>query len=184
MSTPFKLRCAAAYVRQGGVIAYPTEAVYGLGCDPLQADAVLRLIDLKQRPWQKGVILLASCWSQVAPYVVVDGQMQAKLMDSWPGPYTWLVPAQPWVPWWIRGRHSQVAVRITDHPLAAALCDHVGHAVVSTSANPAGRPAAKARTDLDPGFAAGIDMWLSGELGGLSQPTQIRDVCTDMIIRS
>jgi len=137
----FALRRAARMLTAGGVIAYPTEAVYGLGCDPLDAQAVTRLLAIKRRPVEKGLILIASRFDQLGPYVQpLTAAIRQRLDESWPGPNTWLLPADPATPRWIRGDHRTIAVRVTAHPLAAALCEAFGGAIVSTSANPAGRP--------------------------------------------
>ncbi|HEY0719815.1 MAG TPA: Sua5/YciO/YrdC/YwlC family protein, partial [Gammaproteobacteria bacterium] len=138
--TPWQLREAVRVLHDGGLIAYPTEAVYGLGCDPLNADAVLRLLELKQRPWQKGLILIAAEQTQLEPYLLpLDSAMLARVAPTWPGPYTWLLPARDETPWWLRGEHDTLAVRVTAHPVAAALCRAFGGPIISTSANLAGK---------------------------------------------
>src|SRR5512143_218632 len=138
--TPWQLREAVRVLHHGGLIAYPTEAVYGLGCDPRNADAVLRLLNLKQRPWQKGLILIAADLAQLDPYLLpLDEMMRARVVPTWPGPNTWLLPARVETPHWLRGEHDTLAVRVTAHPVAAALCRAFGGPIVSTSANLAGK---------------------------------------------
>ena len=118
---------AADLLLMGGIVAYPTEAVYGLGCDPLNRAAVYRLLALKRRPVDKGLILIASRFDQLRPFVQpVDDDVRQRLDDTWPGPNTWLLPARTDCPAWLRGRHRTLAVRVTAHPLAAALCDAWG----------------------------------------------------------
>ena len=120
MPSQFLIRRATAAIRHGGVIAYPTEAVYGLGCNPLDWDAVQRLLDLKQRPIDKGLILIASEFDQLRPFIIEPAQeIMAPVFSSWPGPTTWLLPAAPRVPKWLTGRHRSIAIRVTAHPLAA-----------------------------------------------------------------
>ena len=180
----FILRRAAHMLRTGAIIAYPTEAVYGLGCDPLDPDAVLRLLAVKQRPVNKGLILIASHFDQVAPFVTVPNEtIQERINASWPGPNTWLLPARPDTPQWLRGKHTSLAVRVTAHPLAAALCDAFGGAIVSTSANASGRP--PARNSLQARLRCpGIDLVINAPTGEAARPTTIRDALTGRVLRA
>lgn len=183
--TAFHLRTARRVLQAGGILAYPTEAVFGLGCDPLNPEAVMRLLALKQRPWQKGLILVASTRQQLAPYLdTLSSDIEAKLDESWPGPVTWLLPAKPEVPYWLRGEHSTLAVRVTAHPLAAALCDIVGGPIVSTSANLAGHRPARSALTVQRELGWEVDYILHGTLGDSDKPTEIRDASTGRIIRA
>ena len=176
---------AITALQQGGIIAYPTEAVYGLGCDPLNQAAVARLLSLKKRPVSKGLILIAAEWEQLACYVKpIPTQAMATVLATWPGPVTWLFPAARMTPDWIRGEHATVAVRVTAHPIARALCMHFGRPIVSTSANPAGQLPARDAEAVSKIFTAGVEIIVGGEVGGLLQPTEIRDVETGKTIRS
>jgi len=169
---------AVAILRRGGLIAYPTEAVWGLGCDPFDADAVQRLFEVKQRPQAKGLIVIASSLEQIEPLVDLDALAPARRDDvlaSWPGPHTWTIPARAHVPERVRGDHPTLAVRVTAHPVAAALCEGFGRPIVSTSANLAGDPPPRQRADLDPRVLAGLDGVVEGVTGGLDRPTTIRD---------
>lgn len=169
----------------GDIIAYPTEAVYGLGCDPYNAAAVIELLQLKSRSIEKGLILIASAQSQLQPFMGKLGKtMQARLDASWPGPTTWLVPASASTPVWLRGAHNSIAVRVTAHPVAASLCQAAGQAIVSTSANLSGKRPATTRLQVLSCFRGRIRLILSGEIGHASKPTEIRDVCTGQIIRA
>ncbi|OZB81712.1 MAG: tRNA threonylcarbamoyladenosine biosynthesis protein RimN, partial [Halothiobacillus sp. 13-55-253] len=118
-NTPFRLRQTGQILSQGGVIAYPTEAVFGLGCDPLDAIAVERILTLKQRDWRKGLILLAANLEQLHPWISLSPEELAKISAHWPGPATWVVPASQNTPDWITGGRDEVAVRVTAHPVAA-----------------------------------------------------------------
>jgi len=139
-----KLRTAARQLRYGRVIAYPTEAVYGLGCDPTNIDAVQSILDIKGRPAEKGLILIGADFEQLLPYIDLEGIRDLpRVLDTWPGPVTWIIKARPDVPAWLRGAHDSVAVRVTAHPLAARLAKTFGKPLVSTSANPSGRPPAR-----------------------------------------
>lgn len=179
-----RLRRAVALMCAGGVVAYPTEAVWGLGCDPDNPRAVARLLALKQRPWHKGLILLAARIEQFGPLIErLDSGSQQTLKESWPGPETWLVPAAGLVPEWISGRFETVALRVTDHPLAAGLSLAFGGPIVSTSANPAGRPAARHRLDVRRYFRDRLDDITPGATGGRERPSRIRDLRTGRVLR-
>ena len=176
---------AARHVNAGGVIAYPTEAVYGLGCDPRDGAAVLRLLKLKQRPIAKGLILIAARFEDLQPYIAkLPAETLSKLRKSWPGPVTWLLPARLEVPYWLRGSHATLAVRVTAHPLAAALCRACGGVLVSTSANISKRPPARTALAVRRCFGADIDYVLNGALGGLDKPTRIIDAQSGRVVRA
>lgn len=180
------LPAALAALRTGGVIAYPTEGVWGLGCDPRDQAAVLRLLALKRREVDKGLILVASDPSQLRDYVdldPLDADTRAAINASWPGPQTWIVPASSRAPRWITGAHDGIAVRVSAHPGVAALCAAFGHALVSTSANLASHAAPRMRAELDPRIVAGVDAVLAGETSGLAQPTPIRDARSGKSVR-
>ncbi len=180
-----RLRRAAHCFHRGGLIAYPTEAVYGLGCDPLNGGAVARLLDLKQRSVDKGLILIAADFNQLAPFVqALPSPALAKVMQSWPGPATWLFPAAAPTPFWLTGRHPTLAVRVTAHPLAAALCRSCGSALVSTSANVSSRPPARSPLGVYTRFGRRLDCVLHGALGSLDRPTSIRDALSGRLIRA
>ncbi len=180
----FRIRQAARRVRAGGVIAYPTEAVYGLGCDPLDGPAVHWLLGLKRRPVGKGLILIAADFDQLRPYVrTLDPVRMDEVLASWPGPNTWLLPARVDLPYWLRGDHSTLAVRVTDHPLAAELCRACGSPLVSTSANLSGRSPARSALEVRRQFGDRLDLILDGPLGGLARPTTIRDARDGQLVR-
>jgi L-threonylcarbamoyladenylate synthase len=182
--TGFRLQRAARILRQGGVVAYPTEAVYGLGCDPLNRDAVLRILAIKQRPMSKGLILIASELDQLRPFIAPPtDEIQARIDATWPGPATWVMPVPHSTPRWLRGEHDSLAVRVTAHPLAAALCRAFGGAIVSTSANASGRP--PARNALQARLRCpDIDLILNGPTGGADRPTSIRDAVSGRLFRA
>jgi L-threonylcarbamoyladenylate synthase len=181
----FKLREAVRALLGGGIVAYPTEAVYGLGCAPLNPDAVLRLLALKRRSVDKGLILVAADFSQLEPYLLpLDVALERQVVASWPGPVTWLLPVRPEVPGWLRGSHDTLAVRVSAHPVVRALCAAYGGPIVSTSANPAGRRPARNALTVQRMFGGGVDFILHAPLGGLERPTQIRDGRSGRIIRA
>lgn len=180
-----KIKRAAHCLQDGGIIAYPTEAVWGLGCDPWNEIAVMRLLGVKQRAVDKGLILVAATLEQIAPvYHCLDQDQQATLKKSWPGPYTWLVPdIENRIPYWIKGDHSSVAIRISAHPLVRELCLAFGAPVVSTSANITGRPALRSRVKVMTALHNKVDMVLPGSLGDSAQPSSIRDLSSGKTIR-
>ncbi|KHL52743.1 Sua5/YciO/YrdC/YwlC family protein [Xanthomonas cannabis] len=177
---------AVATLQRGGVIAYPTEAVWGLGCDPAQEAAVLRLLEIKRRPVDKGVIVVASAIERLYDWIDLDALAPARrqeVLASWPGPHTWILPVTSRAPRWVTGTHDGLAVRISAHPVVAALCAAWGGPLVSTSANLAGEPPARSREALDPALLATIDGVVAGDVGGQAQPTQIRDARTGQVLR-
>lgn len=180
----WQLRQAVRSLHGGGVLAYPTEAVWGLGCDPLKLDSVRRILRLKFRPVDKGLILIAAHFADLEPFLAPLHQtLYNQVMASWPGPVTWLLPAQDWVPVELRGRHDSLAVRVTAHPLARAVCDAFGGAIVSTSANPSARPPARNALQVRRYFNGNIDHLLAGATGGASTPSEIRDGRSGKILR-
>lgn len=179
-----KIALAAALLKQGGVIVYPTEAVWGVGCDPQNHKAVMRLLAMKNREWQKGLILIAAHIEQVEPYIDMPSRMAwRRATATWPGASTWVFPATDYCPMWISGERSTVAVRVTAHPLAARLCEEFGGAIVSTSANRAGDPPARSASDARIALRNRFDLLVPGALGGLDQPTIIRDSANGNILR-
>ncbi|HET8898847.1 MAG TPA: Sua5/YciO/YrdC/YwlC family protein [Rhodanobacteraceae bacterium] len=181
------IRTAAAALRAGGVVAYPTEAVYGLGCDPRNHDAFARLFALKQRPPEQGVLLIAASFEQAAEYMdlaaVPAGALAAARAD-WPGPHTWIFPRAEAVPEWIAGAHAGIALRVTAHGPAAELCRAFGGAIVSTSANPHGEPPARDAATVRHYFETRLDALVDAPCGGLARPTSIRDALSGAIIRA
>ncbi|ENO15298.2 Sua5/YciO/YrdC/YwlC family protein [Marinobacter nanhaiticus D15-8W] len=176
---------AAQCLKAGGVIAYPTEAVWGLGCDPWNAEAVGQVLALKDRPEHKGVILVAASLGQVAHlFDPLDPALRKSAEQYWPGPVTCLVPdPEEQVPEWIRGRHSAVAVRVSAHPLVQRLCRAFGAPIVSTSCNPAGRQPARNPWQVSRYFGDALDFTLPGRLGGQRQPSRIIDLVSGRRLR-
>ncbi|AHG19884.1 tRNA(ANN) t(6)A37 threonylcarbamoyladenosine modification protein [Chania multitudinisentens RB-25] len=167
------------------VVAYPTEAVFGLGCDPDSEQAVMALLDLKQRPWDKGLILIAADYSQLTPYIddsVLGEQQRTVMFASWPGPVTWVVPAKPQTPRFLTGRFYSLAVRVSDHPLVQQLCRQFGKPLVSTSANLSGQEPCRTVAEVKLQFGESFPV-LAGNVGGRLNPSEIRDALTGEQIR-
>ena len=178
-----KLRQAAYFLSCGEIIAYPTEAVYGLGCDPLNESAVQRILELKQRPVAKGMILIAANFQQIEDYIEIDETIRKRITSTWPGPNTWVLPAQSWVPEYLTGKHQTIAVRITSHPIAAKICEYFGHSIISTSANPSGLKPPKTLLQLRKYFSPQDLLMIPGTTGALNQPTTIRNAVTGERLR-
>ncbi len=175
---------AAQALVNGGIIAYPTEAVWGLGCLPQYKEAVERILELKNRPVDKGLILVAASTEQLASYL--DGLTAAELKrisNTWPGPVTWLVPDNGTAPSWIKGSHQTVALRVSNHPVIQSICNTVGSAIVSTSANLTGRKPIRDLLNLRRQFGAYVDYVYADELGGSSTVTAIRHLREDRLVR-
>ena len=167
-------------LQQEEVIAYPTEAVFGLGCDPDSEKAVNALLALKQRPWQKGLILIAANYEQLKPYIddaaLTDSQRET-IFSVWPGPVTWVIPARPETPRWLTGSFDSLAVRVSDHPLVQQLCSQYGKPLVSTSANLSGQEPCRTTEEVRIQFGSSLPR-LAGLVGGRLNPSEIRDALT------
>ena len=175
---------AVACLRRGAVIAYPTEAVYGLGCDPFDAQAVAQLFALKQRPASQGVLLIAADFSQVENFIgPVAAEAIARARATWPGPHTWVFPRSEQTPAWLAGSHAGIALRVTAHPIAAGLCRTFGGALVSTSANHHGELPARSADEVRSSFGDQVAYIVSGAVGGLDRPTPIRNAVNGEVFR-
>lgn len=175
---------AARVLAAGGLVAYPTEGVWGLGCDPLDTDAVYRLLQLKRRSPTQGLILIAHALSVLEPWFESPStKAWERITASWPGPVTWLLPACPNAPEWITGGRDTVALRVTAHPPAAALCKRYGSPIVSTSANLSGQRPARSAAEVRRRFGDGIDFVLNGKTGSLAGPTPVKDADSGGVIR-
>ncbi len=182
---PWQLRLARRVIGAGGIVAYPTEGVWGLGCDPLNADAVERVLAIKRRDAAKGLILIAAAREQLSPYIEpLPADVEKQVTATWPGPVTWILPAAPGAPRPLTGGRSTLAARVTAHPLVRALCETCGQALVSTSANLSGRPPARSALTVRMHLGTLVDYILPGPLGGRTRPTEIRDATSGRIIRA
>jgi L-threonylcarbamoyladenylate synthase len=175
---------AAQFLRNGQVVAYPTEAVYGLGCDPSNEAAVRHVLQLKERPEAAGLILIGDRFERFEPFVgaLPPGQLD-RAMATWPGPVTWLFPRGAGVPDWLAGAHPTIALRVTAHPVCRELCAAFGGAIVSTSANPRAAEPARTADRVTAYFGDALAGIVQGELGRESRPSEIRDLATGRVIR-
>jgi len=177
------IRRAGRILRDGGVVAYPTEGVFGLGSIPDDAEAAVRLLRIKRRDPAMGLVLIAAWAEQLDEYADL-GDDAGKLTSSATRPVTWIVPARADTPYWITGDHEGVAVRITAHPIAAALCAAADSALISTSANLAGHPPARNQWVLRRRFHGLVDYIVPGHCGPAAGPSEIRVLETGDVIRA
>ncbi len=177
--------CAVDALRRGALVAYPTEAVFGLGCDPLNARSLERVVACKRRGRRKGLILVGHSVAQVLEFAGACGEtMLAPVLASWPGPTTWLLPAASHAHPLLTGGGDKVALRVSAHPIVAELCARFGRAVVSTSANVSGRPPARSAAEVRRQLGAAVDVLLNGPLGGDSAPSAIKDARSARLVRA
>lgn len=185
------VKVAAHRLMEGSVIAYPTEAVWGLGCDPLNEQACLDLLQIKRRPIQKGMILIAGSIDEFAGILSALPVNQVQKLDAaWQnqistGAITFLVPdILEQVPYWIKGSHNSVALRVSQHPLVKSLCQAFGGPLVSTSANRSGKPPARSRVLVEKYFGGQLEFIVPGALGGATNPSKIIDFYTGKTVRA
>ena len=183
-ANPKLLQCVAA-LNAGEVVAYPTEAVWGLGCDPSNAHAVEKILNLKNRVWSKGLILVAASIEQF-DYLIHDcsEEQKAKLSETWPGHNTWLVEHKGRVSPWVCGQHKTVALRVSQHPIVKALCEQFGGPIVSTSANPQGLRPATSMMSARRYFSNRGVHFSPGNIGNAKSPSVIRMLSTGEKIRA
>lgn len=175
------LTIAADVLLRGGVIAYPTEGVFGLGCLPDDLNAVARVVAIKERDASKGLILIVANEEQLRGWVDLGDQ---SLPEPDPAcPVTWIVPPGPEVSPMLRGEHATIAVRLTSNPVAKSLCEIVDSPLVSTSANRSGKPVARNRLVLRRQFADLVDFIVPGDCGPASGPSEIRDFMSGKVLR-
>ncbi len=175
---------AVQCLRDGGIIAYPTEAVYGLGCDPKNEKAVRRLLALKDRPIEAGLILVADTFEHLQAFIKpVSNEQKERAMAAWPGPVTWLFPKAEDVPAWLAGEHETIAIRISAHPVCRALCAAFSGARGSTSANPGRVEPARSVAQVEQYFGSSLFGIVAGDLGDDNKPSEIRDLVSGRVLR-
>lgn len=183
--TTFDLTAAREALLEG-VIAYPTEAVFGLGCDPTNEQAIERILTLKKRPADKGLILIAADYSQLLPYVddqAIGQDKRFTVFSHWPGPVTLVLPARASVSKLLTGGRDTIAVRVTDFEPARELCRKLGTALVSTSANPAGEEPARTAEQVRNYFADQLNWIFDAPTGGATSPSRIIDPLSKKVVR-
>ncbi|WOH36488.1 Sua5/YciO/YrdC/YwlC family protein [Thalassotalea fonticola] len=172
---------------QGGIIAYPTEAVFGIGCDPDNPSAVECLLKLKQRSISKGLILLAGNYSQLLPYIddsKIPQDKRYSVLSRWPDGITQVMPANPSIAKYLTGDFATIAVRVTSQPDVVALCNATNKPIVSTSANLTGAAPADTWQQVEAAFGDRIDFLIKGETLGFDKPSTIINALTGDVYRS
>lgn len=178
------IKQAVSVLQQGGVIAYPTEYCFGLGCDPTNKDAVQRILDIKNRSVAQGLILIAADTEQVKVFADIQASpLQSEILASWPGPVTWTLPTLSTTPHWISGEHSTIAMRITAHKLSSQLCQQFSSAIVSTSANRHGQPEVRNADQVVSHLGNDIDYIVNSPVGDATQASKIKDGMTGAVLR-
>ena len=179
-----QIKSACETVRSGGVVAYPTESCYGLGCHPKNYSAVKKILKLKHRSSNKGLILIAHDISQLSGYFdTLPVELLEKLSASWPSRTTWLVPAARWMPTWIKGSSSKIAVRVPAHKLARELSKQCGHPLISTSANLSGQGSARSAKQVEHIFSSRVDFVIKAPCGREKRASTIIDLLSNQVIR-
>lgn len=176
------IRHAVRVLRAGGIIAYPTEGVFGLGCLPENHSAVSEILAIKGRDQSRGLVLIVSDPEQVFEWIDLPHK-ELDLKSTSERPVSWIIPASENAPVWISGDHDSVAVRLATHPVANALCTKADSAIVSTSANITGHAPARNSLLLRRQFDALVDYIVPGECGPARGPSEIRDYLTGEIVR-
>lgn len=180
LNKALNISTAAACIEQGAVLAYPTESVWGLGCDPFNQSAVNTILALKKRPIEKGLIVVAASLDQLIP-LFADSSVDLSIIEEAQEPTTFIVPVNNEVPFWLKGKHNTLAVRVSRHPIVKSLCESAGP-IVSTSANPSGANAAKERFQVKRYFSDNV-YYSQGRVGTSAKPSQIIDLLSRQIIR-
>lgn len=179
------LRKLTDIVHAGGVIAYPTEGVFGLGCDYRNQQAVQRILDIKKRDVAKGLILVAHSMDSVLPFLAPITVAQRDLLQqSWPGPNTWVIEHNGTLPDWVTGGRPSVAIRVSDHPIVKILCAALKQPLVSTSANRSGKPAFTNRTQVATCLGQEVDAIVTGQVQSAGKASTIRDLSTGLVLRA
>jgi L-threonylcarbamoyladenylate synthase len=182
--SPWALNRLGHALSAGAVIGYPTDTIWGFGCDPLNFDSVARILQIKNRSPDKGLILLSSKLEYCAPYIDVDDAQRDLLLTPRAQPTTWLVKASEHCPWWINGVYPTVAIRVCQHPLLEALCSQLMMPLVSTSANRSGRSTVRSALQLQRQFGDELDYIVTGFSAGSGRPSEIKSLASGTTLRS
>jgi len=183
--SPWAINRLSKAVENAAVIAYPTDTIWGLGCHPMCATAVIRIMNIKQRGLEKGLILLSPDLDYCKPYISdeLSSQQIDQLQESDSHPVTWLVPASPGCPIWLTGQHSTIAIRLTDHPFIVSICSAMQTPIVSTSANRRGKPSVRNALQARRQFGAELDAIVTGFSTGTGAASEIRSLQSGHVSR-
>lgn len=182
MVSDFSIRHAAHIIRQGGIIAYPTDTIYGLGCDPYNADAVAHINAIKQRPQDKQFILLAGHIDQIKPLVLLTSEQEKLIMQTREAT-SWIIDASKKAPLWLLDKNHSLTIRLSNHEVVKKLCKNLGHAIISTSANPSAKMPARNSLELHRYFHHALDKILATNQKLIAKPSKIIRLRDNSIIR-
>lgn len=182
MASDFSIRHAAHIIRHGGIIAYPTETVYGLGCDIYNAEAVEKINIIKQRPHNKQFILLAGNIDQIKQLIEINDKEES-IIENTTEPTSWIIKASSLAPEWLTDKNNSLTIRISSDNLVKSLCHILGHAIISTSANFSGKKPARTSLDLHKSFHDKVDKILLSNQKTFRKPSKIIRLCDNHIIR-
>ncbi|MFV9614726.1 MAG: L-threonylcarbamoyladenylate synthase [Gammaproteobacteria bacterium] len=182
MASDFAIRHAVHIINRGGIIAYPTDTIYGLGCDPYNPDAVKKINAIKQRPLNKQFILLAANINQLRPLILIKKE-QEKIITQNTQVTSWIVKASPTAPPWLVGDSKTLCIRISKHDEVQRLCNTLGHAIISTSANLAGKKTAKNALQLHKYFHQYVEIILIANKNPGRKASKIIRLCDNQVIR-
>lgn len=174
---PRKLQRAVEALNDGELIAYPTDTVYGLGCDLLNKAAVERLYQVKKMPRTQALALICVDLSDIARYVLVENRAYRLLKRLLPGPYTIILPATREVPKTIAPKRMQVGIRVPDHAVPRAIAQALGRPLISTTAAPYGGEPLQWPEEIAEQFPQ-LKLVLDGGPGGVV-PTTVLDLSVD-----
>ena len=183
MTSQFAIRLAAHHIRNNGIILYPTETVYGLGCDPSSYDAVEKLNTLKQRDNHSGFLLLASDLSQLDNYIATPEPQEIKRISTTETATSWVAKAGKNTPSWLISPDGTIGFRITTHLVARKLCEHLNHPLISTSANIKGGAPVSNTLQCHQLFVGDIDYYLTSSIERTEKPSVIRNLSTGQQLR-
>ncbi len=183
--SPWAINRLSKAVEKGAVIAYPTDTIWGLGCHPMCAPAVVNIINIKQRGLEKGLILLSPELDYCIPYMREDISNPAirRLEKSYSHPVTWLVPASPECPVWLTGDFATIAIRITNHPFIGSICSAMHSPIVSTSANRHRKPSVRNALQARRQFGENLDYVVTGFSTGTGCASEIKSLESGRIFR-
>lgn len=172
------IRRAAVIIRLGGVVIYPTDTVYGLGCDPANVDATRRICEIKGRADKP--LPLACSDVEAAKRIVKFNPIAEKLAERfWPGPLTMVLPAKVDYPIWVTHGARTLGVRVPGHPVARRLAKLSGGVIVTTSANKSGEPPPKTALEAAEQIGEEVDLILDAGPAPLKQPSTVLDLSGD-----
>jgi len=171
---------AAQALRAGAVIIFPTETVYGIGCDLRDEPAIRRLFAIKQRPPDMPLMAHCADWAQVTDWVQeIPDRARPLMARFWPGPLALVLKRGPNVPDTAVAGGRTIGIRLVANPVAAELIRHLGAPIAGTSANISSEPATADFRQLSPKLLAQVDIALDAGTAGLGQPSTVLDVTGD-----